>query len=104
MKQPPFDALDADEQALLEDYEASDWPSQLTEARRARLVAMAEDTLRKSERINIRISRGDLQALQRRAAEEGMPYQTLVASVLHRYVSGTLVDPRAATGDGEQDD
>ena len=42
-------------------------------------------------RVNIRISKKDLEALQTRALEEGIPYQTLMASILHKYVSGRLV-------------
>ena len=53
---------------------------------------VAEDTARKDARINIRLSSKDLRALQSRALREGVPYQTLVASVLHRYVVGQLVD------------
>lgn len=50
----------------------------------------AEATFRKDKRINIRISNRDLKLLQRRAISEGIPYQTLVASVLHKYVDGQL--------------
>ena len=42
------------------------------------------------QRINIRLSSGDLQAIRSRALQEGVPYQTLISSVLHKYVSGTL--------------
>ena len=49
-------------------------------------------TLLKNRRVNIRISAIDLEGLQAKAAAEGLPYQTLMASVLHRYVSGRLVD------------
>jgi predicted DNA binding CopG/RHH family protein len=52
--------------------------------------AIARNTMRKNRKINIRISENDLTALQRRAAREGIPYQTLVGSVLHKYVSGFL--------------
>jgi predicted DNA binding CopG/RHH family protein len=52
--------------------------------------AIAHNTMRKNRKINIRISENDLTALQRRAAREGIPYQTLVGSVLHKYVSGFL--------------
>ncbi len=52
----------------------------------------AKATLKKDRRVNIRLSAKDLEALQRRAAEEGIPYQTLMASVLHKYVSGRLVE------------
>ena len=48
----------------------------------------AEATARKDARINIRLSTRDLRALQSRALREGVPYQTLVASVLHKYVNG----------------
>lgn len=46
--------------------------------------------LRKDSRINIRLSGTDLTLLKRKAAQEGMPYQTLIASVLHKFVSGSL--------------
>ena len=48
----------------------------------------AEATFRKDERLNIRISSKDLRGLQRRALADGIPYQTLVASVLHKFVEG----------------
>jgi predicted DNA binding CopG/RHH family protein len=56
--------------------------------------AAAEATLKKDQRLNIRISSRDLKNLQARALEEGIPYQTLAASLLHKYVSGHLVSPR----------
>lgn len=56
----------------------------------------AAATFRKDERVNVRISSRDLDALRKRALSEGMPYQTLIASVLHRYVEGRL---RAAPSD-----
>jgi len=52
--------------------------------------AIARTTIKKNKKINIRISENDLSALQRRAAREGIPYQTLVGSVLHKFVSGLL--------------
>lgn len=51
----------------------------------------AVDTFKKDQRLNIRISSRDLQSLQARALEEGIPYQTLAASLLHKYVNGQLV-------------
>ena len=56
--------------------------------------AVAEATFRKDARINIRLSSKDLRALQARALQEGIPYQTLVASVLHKVVEGQLIDKR----------
>ena len=52
----------------------------------------AEATFRKDKRLNIRISSRDLSLLQRRALSEGIPYQTLIASVLHKFVDGRLKD------------
>ena len=49
---------------------------------------IAENTFKKDARINIRIASRDLRALQKRALAEGMPYQTLIASVLHKYAEG----------------
>ena len=51
---------------------------------------IARNTMKKNRKINIRISENDLSALQRRSAREGIPYQTLIGSVLHKYVSGFL--------------
>ena len=52
--------------------------------------AAARHTMKKARKINIRISENDLSALQRKAAREGIPYQTLIGSVLHKYASGLL--------------
>ena len=59
--------------------------------------AAATETLLKNRRVNIRISAMDLEGLQAKAAEEGMPYQTLMASVLHKYVSGRLKEGLSRT-------
>jgi predicted DNA binding CopG/RHH family protein len=88
--------LKKDEQDLLESYEAGEWetvPDQSGEMERYRGYAAA--TFKKDRRINIRISSKDLEALQSRALREGIPYQTLVASILHKYVSGHLTDRNA---------
>jgi len=53
---------------------------------------IAEATFRKDKRVNIRISSRDLNLIQRRALSEGIPYQTLIASVLHKYVDGQFED------------
>jgi predicted DNA binding CopG/RHH family protein len=51
---------------------------------------IAKNTMRKNRKINIRIPENDLSSLQRRAAREGIPYQTLIGSVLHKFASGYL--------------
>ena len=85
--------LDAEEQELVESFERGEWlpVAELdTELERYRQYARA--TFKKDMRVNIRISRKDLEAIQKRALEEGIPYQTLMASVLHKYVNGRLVE------------
>jgi len=87
--------LDQEEQAILDAFEAGEFKSVMTPARKKAAQSAAEETLKKDKRINIRLSGRDLVALQRRAAKEGVPYQTLVSSVLHKYVSGNLQDKMA---------
>lgn len=84
--------LSKDEKQLLSAIEGGEFESILTKKRRAELVAAAKDTVRKDKRINIRISNRDLKAVQLKASEEGVPYQTLVSSVIHKYISGSLKD------------
>ena len=57
---------------------------------RSALMAAARETLQKDKRINIRMSGRDLLSLKRKANRFGMPYQTLISSILHQYVSGDL--------------
>jgi predicted DNA binding CopG/RHH family protein len=84
--------LHPEEQEMLEAFEAGEFESDLKDERRTQLAKLTEETIRKDKRINIRISSRDLEALQRRAIEEGLPYQSLVSSVLHKYVSGGFKD------------
>jgi len=84
--------LSKEEKEILKSFEAGEFKSVLTPRRKKMLQAAAEETFKKDKRINIRISSRDLESLQRRALEEGIPYQTLVSSVLHKYVSGGLHD------------
>ncbi|GAB5413396.1 MAG: CopG family antitoxin [Congregibacter sp.] len=84
--------LSAGEQALLRSAEQGDFVSVLTEERQEELQNAAENTFRKDKRINIRISNRDLLAVQSKAIQEGIPYQTLVSSIIHKYVSGSLRD------------
>lgn len=83
--------LDREEKELLESFERGEWSSireRKTEI--SRLGVAARATLRKNRRINIRLSDRDVVGLQAKAAEEGMPYQTLISSVLHKYLTGSL--------------
>ena len=87
--------LSKEEKELLKDFEAGEFRSVLTPDRKKEIAKAAEETFKKDKRINIRISARDLQAIQQRALEEGIPYQTLVSSILHKYVSGGLYDVTA---------
>ena len=83
--------LDQEERGILESVERGEWrPAK--KARRSRYAGYAEATFRKDRRVNIRISSKDLEAIQKKALEEGLPYQTLIASLLHKYASGRLRD------------
>ena len=84
--------LDQEEQSLLDALEAGDYRSTLTPERKAELERVAAETFKKDKRINIRISHRDLLAIQSRALREGIPYQTLVSSIIHKYLSGSLVE------------
>ncbi|MCB9137304.1 MAG: antitoxin [Caldilineaceae bacterium] len=85
--------LDAEERELLASYEADEWQSVGNVAdQRQRYSEYASATFKKDRRVNIRISSKDLEAIQKRALEEGLPYQTLMSSVLHKFVSGRLVE------------
>ena len=87
MKQPVF--YDDEEKELVAAYERGEFkPVKDQEKVKQMLVQAAKRYLRKDARINIRLSTADLQMLKRRAAEEGLPYQSLISSVLHKYVSG----------------
>jgi len=63
-----------------------------SKAKLAKFKAAASATFLKEKRVNIRLSTPDLMDIQARALEEGMPYQTLIASVLHKFVAGRLVE------------
>ena len=81
---------DTDEQDILEDFEAGKLKSVASKAELARLRAAARATAVKDKRVNIRLSSIDLQDIQAKALVEGLPYQTLIASVLHKYATGRL--------------
>ena len=83
--------LDREELQMLQDFERGEFESiRYFRAEKSELEAAAGRTLQKDRRINIRISSRDLERLQMRAAREGVPYQTYIASSLHKLVSGRL--------------
>lgn len=85
--------LDKEEQGILDSFERGEWRPVADRSRElARHVRFARNTMAKDRRVNIRISSKDLEELQALAVEDGMPYQTLMSSVLHRFVSGRFVE------------
>ena len=83
--------LDGEEVKILQDFERGELTSinNFKEAKR-QLEEAAHEFFQKDKRINIRISSRDLNSLQKRATKEGMPYQTLISSTLHKFVTGKL--------------
>ncbi|MBT3294247.1 MAG: hypothetical protein HN919_11330 [Verrucomicrobia bacterium] len=79
--------LDEDENEILEAFESGKLKPSRTQQD---FQSIARNTMKKNRKINIRISENDLSALQRRAAREGLPYQTLIGSVLHKFASGFM--------------
>ena len=87
--------LTPEEKEILESYENDEWVSVATPSEIEKFKAAAKATFKKNKRVNIRISEMDLELLQERAMVEGLPYQTLMSSVLHKYVTGRLVEKNA---------
>ena len=85
--------LDLEEKGLIE-------ASEPNPAERKALMDAAKQTLQKDKRINIRISNRDLVSLKRKANRFGMPYQTLISSVLHQYISGDIKFEQDSGGNG----
>ncbi|MBI5586238.1 MAG: antitoxin [Deltaproteobacteria bacterium] len=89
--------LDEEERDILESFERGEWvPVKDKKKEIKKLQEYARNTLQKDRRINIRMSSKDLDQVQVIAAQEGIPYQTLISSIIHKYVSGYLVEKRKA--------
>jgi predicted DNA binding CopG/RHH family protein len=83
--------LDQEEQEILNAFESGN----LKQSKNAKQIqkrhqSYAEAMVKKDSRINIRLSSKDLRGLQKKALAEGIPYQTFVASILHKFVEGRL--------------
>jgi len=88
----PKRSLEAYEAEVLHAYDAGEFESILDEAERVRLRDAARATGTKDRRVNIRLSSVDVRDIQALALREGIPYQTLISSILHKYVTGRLVE------------
>ena len=89
MKNVNIDSMtfDEEEQEILEAYNTGNLESHPVGNH---LLLAAQETVKKNKNINIRITENDLQSIKLMAAREGIPYQTLIGSVLHKYTSGIL--------------
>jgi predicted DNA binding CopG/RHH family protein len=89
--------FDEEEKDILESYERGEWrPIKKPRAEIRKLRDYARNTLQKDKRINIRMSSKDLDQVQAIAAQEGIPYQTMISSIIHKYVSGYLIEKKRA--------
>lgn len=89
--------LDNEEKKILDSYDRNEWkPVKSPKKEINKLSEYARNTLRKDKRINIRMSSKDLDQVQVIAAQEGVPYQTLISSIIHKYVAGYLVEKKRA--------
>jgi predicted DNA binding CopG/RHH family protein len=83
--------LSKEEKEILDSVNRGEWKTVANlEKEKRKAVLAARETLKKNKRVNIRISKVDLEYLQKRAFEEGIPYQTLMSSVLHKFAHGRL--------------
>lgn len=93
-KQDVFNVkLDHEEQELLQSVERGEWKSVKNAKEEAAFAKeAAANSLRKDERITLRLSSIDLDRLKQKAAYKGLPYQTFIASVLHEYAAGHFIE------------
>jgi predicted DNA binding CopG/RHH family protein len=87
--------LNEEEKDILDSFEKGEWqPIKDREKEIDRYSSYAKATLKKDKRINIRISDKDLESIQNIAIEEGIPYQTLISSLIHKFVTGKLSESK----------
>ena len=87
--------LTEEEQEILGSFERGEWtPVKDLSKRKRELTRYARNTFKKDKRLNIRISERDLNELQKKAVSEGLPYQTFVSSIIHKFVNGKLVETK----------
>jgi predicted DNA binding CopG/RHH family protein len=86
-----FDPLDKEESDLMKSLENDEWHTvKDIEQQKQSAVEAARNTLKKDKRINLRLSQKDYHQIQIKAAQEGIPYQTLISSIIHKYLNGSL--------------
>ena len=87
-----FKPIDQEENDLMESIEHGDWkPVKDINREKEKAITAARNTLKKDKRINLRLTQKDYYQIQIKAIEEGIPYQTLISSIVHKYINGSLV-------------
>ena len=86
-----FDPIDKEERDLMESIEQDEWnPVKNIKQEKEKAIMAARNTLKKDKRINLRLSQKDYRQIQIKAIEEGIPYQTFISSIIHKYLNGSL--------------
>jgi predicted DNA binding CopG/RHH family protein len=86
-----FKPVDQEEKDLMESIKRDEWRSvKEFDQERKKAIEAARNTLKKDKRINLRLSQKDYYQIQIKAVEEGIPYQTLISSIVHKYLNGSL--------------
>lgn len=88
-----FGPIDQEEQEIFASIENEKW-QQVEDVNREKekAVLSARNTIKKDKRINLRLTQKDYHQIQLKAIEEGIPYQTLISSLVHKYLNGTLIE------------
>jgi predicted DNA binding CopG/RHH family protein len=90
-----FDPIDKEEKDFMESIEKEEWkPVENMKQEKEKAMAAARNALKKDKRINLRLSQKDYHQIQIKAIEEGIPYQTFISSIIHKYLNGFLA-PKA---------
>ena len=84
--------LDSEEREILESFENDEWISELTPERKTEIENVAKNTFKKTKRVNIRMSERDFERIQIKALEENIPYQTLIGSIIHKYLDKRFIE------------
>lgn len=86
-----FEPLDKEESDLMKSLENDEWqPVKDSKQQKKIAVEAARNSIKKDKRINLRLSQKDYHQIQIKAVEEGIPYQTLISSIIHKYLNGSL--------------
>ncbi len=92
LNQTSFMPIDEEEKELMASIEREEWqPVENPDQEKEKATKAARATLKKDKRINLRLTEKDYHQIQIRAIEEGIPYQTLIASIVHKYLTGALI-------------